>query len=540
MLSIAAGSLARAVEREDVPFAVTFQTVWGQSVYVLGDIPELGDGDPAYAVKLEPGSYPLWQAAVAIPTGTSFTYQYTWRDDSVPEWSDSLNHNPFGTVINDATSPADPKPAKKGLYYHSGWFAPVLEWRTGSSGAFTARSMQAFGPGRSPAERRWRAIGVGEGERLIEFFFTDAGSGRDPATGTYATKLDAFFVQDGQVYDYPPAPAVSPQRRDYNPASPPKINSVHLGEFRPYRVLLPRGYDEHPSKRYPVLYMHDGQNVFEMGPYGSWHADVSADDLTQNGVMREIIIVGVDNTVNRIWDYLPPDDTVPFGPGAGGPGRADDYAAFLINELKPVIDGTYRTYTDRDNTGAIGSSMGGVVSLYLGWDYNAAFARCGPMSGAWQFPNFPSRVKSEPYRDLRAYFDSGDCCATSYDNAWGTMSLRDNFLAKGYVLERNLKHVVGYGHQHNETAWEERLPFAYEFLFPATEAENPLRAEIFTGDLDEDGDMDLDDHVLFEACIGGPDLPPAGSCPAGIVSDLDNDGDTDLKDFQRLTIYFSG
>ncbi len=528
---------ALSQEREDVSFSVDFNTVLGQSVYVLGDIPELGSDDPAFAVKLEPSVFPTWRAAVAIPTGTSYNYQYTWRDDAVPQWSNSANHNPFGSVINAATAPANPQPVKKGLYYYSAWNPPTLNWRTGSVGSFTATSMQAFGAGRAIGEQRWRAIGVGVGERQIEFFFTDDSSGRDPATGTYATKLDAFFVQDGELFDYTPAPSVSPQRRDYNPSNPPSITSTNLGEARPYRVFLPRGYDEHAEKRYPVLYMHDGQNVFEFGPFGSWQAHLALETLTRGGVMREIIVVGVDNTTNRARDYIPPDDIVPIGPGTGQPGRADDYAAFLIDELKPIIDATYRTYTDRDNTATIGSSLGGVASMYLGWDFNSVFARCGPMSGSWQLPNFPSRVNSEPFRDLRIYLDSGDCCASSFDGAWGTMNLRDNLLTKGYVLNRNLLHLVGYGQQHNEAAWSQRVPFALEFLFPATESENPLLGEIFTGDLDADGDMDVDDYLLFKPCFTGPG---GGIIPGCGPSDFDADGDVDCDDYDTLAQYWTG
>ncbi|MCP4247146.1 MAG: hypothetical protein GY778_08860 [bacterium] len=523
------GGAAVAADREDVVFSITYETVLGQSVYVLGDIPELGSNDPAYAVKLEPNDYPLWQATLAIPKGTSFTYQYTWRDDSVAQWSNSANHNPIGSAISDATGPADPRPARKGLYYLSTWTASVLNWRTDAGGAYTATAMSAFGPGRSGGETRWRAVGVGTGQRRLEFYFTDGGSGRDPVAGTYVTELDAFFVQDGHLFGYAPAAGVSDQRRDYNPASPPGITSTVLGEFRRYRVLLPRGYDEHLTKRYPVLYMHDGQNVFEMGPFGTWNAEDTAEAMTRDGAMAETIIVGVDNTANRYNNYVTPDDG----------GQADDYADFLINELKPLIDGTYRTLADRDHTATIGSSLGGVVSLYLGWDFNGVFGKCGPMSGSWWLGNFPNRVSNELYRDLRIYLDSGDS-GTSNDGAWGTMSLRDNLNHNGYVLERDLRHVVGYGHQHNEAAWSARLPYAYEFLFPATEAENPLLTEIFTGDLDFDGDMDLDDWTILESCLGGPAVPPAATCPPDVDPDLTGDGPADLADFATFQVYYSG
>ena len=538
-LVLAPANPGLAVEREDVYFGINYTTVYGQSVYVVGNIPELGNDNAAYSVKLEPGSYPLWQTTVAIPKDTSFAYRYLWRNDSVSQWSSSANQNPIGSAINAATGPGQPCPARKGVLYHGGWSQTILYWRIGS-GAYTATPMQPFGAGRGPGETRWRALGLGQAERKIEFYFTDGGSGRDPASGTYATLLDAFFVQDGHIFDYtPPATVSAPVQTNFG-----SFYSSLLLENRPYRVLLPRGYTQNTAKRYPVLYMHDGQNVFDMGPFGTWNADETAAAMIRGGQMREIIIVAVDNTANRGKDYTAPDDTVPIGPGSGGPGQADKYAAFLITELKPVIDATYRTYPDRDNTATIGSSLGGVVSLYLGWDFNSVFGRCGPMSGSWQLPNFPNRVKSEPYRDVRVYFDSGDS-GTSNDNAWPTMNLRDNFLHKGYVLERDLRHVVGYGQQHNEAAWAARLPYAYEFLLPVTEAENPLRDELFRGDANCDGMIDLDDYAGLADCLAGPGVSPSPTPPTTVNECLDTfdfqpDGDVDLADLAAFQATFPG
>ncbi len=522
---------ARGETAEDVVFAITHTTVIGQSVYVLGDLPELGGGNPAFAVKLEPGSYPLWQAAIALPKGRTYTYQFTWRNDAVAQWSNPANHNPIGSPIAAATGPSSHRPGRKGLYYHSGWSPPVLNWRTHAGDVFTATTMTDFGPGRSAGERRWRTIGVGVGGAEIEFYFTNGGgAGRDPVSGSYRTRLDGFLVQSGNVFDYFPAATVAGPRRDYNPASPPGINSTHLGgEFRRYRVLLPRGYDQHPERRYPVLYMHDGQNVFEIGPFGSWNAHTAADTAIRGGRMRETIIVGVDNTANRFDNYIPPDDG----------GEADDYAAFLVNELKPLIDATYRTLPDRANTGTIGSSLGGLVSLYLGWDFGGVFGRVGPMSGSWQFGNFPARVAAGSHRDLRIYLDSGDS-GTSNDNAWGTMNVRDNLLRDGWVLGSDLRHVVGYGHQHNEAAWAARVGGGFEFLFPATEAEGPLVDDIFRADLNGDGLIDLDDWLLMSLCLGGPGAGPHADCPAGVDADLDDDGDADLVDANIFLYHFSG
>lgn len=440
---------AAAQPREDFVFQITQTTTFGQSVYVVGSLAELGEDNAAYSLKLEPGAYPVWRATIALPRGAAFTYQYTIRNDSVTQWSNPSNTSPIGATLNGQTSPRPAVPAAKGWLYHSAWTAPLVHWRImGSGAAFQSLALRDSGPGRSSAERRWRARNIPAAGRSVEFYFTDGGAGRDPATGAYTTLLDAFFVQDGQLFTYAPAATVNaPQQTNFG-----AFFSAALNENRPYRVVLPRGYANHPLRRYPVLYLHDGQNVFDLGPFGTWNADETAAALIRSGALREIIMVGVENTANRARDYIPPDDIVPIGPGSGQPGRAHLYAQFLISELKPHIDTTYRTLTGRDHTATVGSSLGGVVSLYLGWDHNSAFARCGPMSGSWQLPNFPARVRSEAYRDLRIYLDSGDSGASN-DNAWPCMNLRDGLLLKGYVLERSLRHVVGYGHQHNEAAW---------------------------------------------------------------------------------------
>jgi hypothetical protein len=251
-----------AADREDVAFSITYSTAAGQSVYVVGNIAELGSDNAAYSVKLERGSFPLWQATIAIPTGTSFTYRYIWRNDAVSQWSNASNQNAIGSPLSGATSLANACPAAKGLYYHTSWAAPVMMWRQ-DSGAYAATPLHAYGPGRTAGETRWRGLGIGQAQRTIEFYFTDAGAGRDPSsrTLTYKTELDAFFVQDGNVFDdTPPASVSAPQQINFA-----TFFSTNLGENRPYRVLLPRGYAENTTRHYPVLYLHDGQNVFDMG-----------------------------------------------------------------------------------------------------------------------------------------------------------------------------------------------------------------------------------------------------------------------------------
>jgi len=515
---LAASSHALAVDREDVLFSINQTTTFGNSVFVLGDIPELGNNDITRAVKLEPGTYPVWKMTIAIPTGTTYTYRYVVRSDSVSQLSNPANGSFVTAPTAASTSPASPTPPTKSIFYHSGFSRPVLNWRHGS-GSFAALPMMRVGPGRGLGEWRWNRTAFGQAQRDIEFYFTDAsGPGRDPVSGQYITPLDAAFVQDGHVFNYVPPPAVS---------APVQTNvgtlfSAVLNENRPYRVLRPRGYTQNTSRRYPVLYMHDGQNIFDIGPFGTWNADETAAALIKGGQMQEIIIVGVDNTANRIPNYLPPDDTF-----SGQPGKANLYAQFLINELKPVIDANYRTLTGREDTSTMGSSLGGLVSLYLGWDYTSAFSKIGAMSGSWQFANFPNRVRLGPKHDIRIYMDSGDSGA-SQDNAWPCLDLRDGVSRLAYTLEGDLKHTIGYGHQHNEAAWAARLPGALRYLFPPTEGPNDLFTESTRpiGDIDADGDVDaVDVELMTLALLGMPAQPEHVS-----RSDIDGDGNTDGRD----------
>ncbi len=516
--------LARAVDRESVPFQINQTTTLGNSVFLLGDIPELGANDMTRAVKLEPGAYPIWKVAIAIPTGTTYSYRYVLRNDSASQLSNPSNGSFLTSPASAATSPAAPSPATKSIFYHSGFGHPVLNWRQGG-GSFNSAPMKRIAPGRGNGEWRWNAKSFGQAQRDIEFYFTDStGAGRDPVSGSYLTPLDAAFIQDGQLFNYVPPPTVG---------APTQTNlsmfSTTLAETRGYRVLRPRGYAQNPTRRYPVLYMHDGQNVFDMGPFGTWNADETAAQLIRNGQMREMIIVGVDNTANRIPNYLPPDDSY-----QGQPGKANLYAQFLINEQKPIIDANYRTLTDRQNTSTIGSSLGGLVSLYLGWDYTATFSRIGAMSGSWQFANFPNRVRTGPKRDIRLYMDSGDSGA-SQDNAWPCLDLRDGILRLNYVLEADLKHSIGFGQQHNEAAWSARLPGAYKFLFPPDEDPNALFTEPSRpiGDINNDGDVDAVDIDLFTAALLGAPLPPEFTPRADIDDNGSIDG-TDIDAFIRL------
>ena len=153
-----------------------------------------------------------------------------------------------------------------------------------------------------------------------------------------------------------------------------------LGNSRQVTVYLPAGYDEHPEMRYPVLYMQDGQNLFDADrayvPGNHWRLQEAADAAIGERTARAMIIVGVDHAgPGRADEYTPVRDEK-----HNGGGRAEDYARFLIEELKPAIDAQFRTLPDPDNTAVGGSSLGGLISLYLALKHPEVFRRAAVMS----------------------------------------------------------------------------------------------------------------------------------------------------------------
>ncbi|MGE0492550.1 MAG: alpha/beta hydrolase [Vulcanimicrobiota bacterium] len=343
----------------------------------------------------------------------------------------------------------------KRIEYHSGFSRPEVYWRP-TTGAFSAVTMRDAGPGRYPGERRWEVILPADSGMNVQFYFSDA-QGRDPRRRYYETALDYIFVQDGQLFDYQPASRVSPPSRAYSEHDVPSLRSRHLGESRRFRVYLPRGYRQHTHKRYPVLYMHDGQNIFDQGSFGSWNAQRTLDRVIARGQVKELIVVAVDSGPNRFNDYVPPEDG----------GRADAYARFLVDELKPYIDARFRTMPQPEHTGILGSSLGGVVSLYLGWDFFHVFRQVGAMSGSWWLRRFRTRILNERKRPIRFYLDTGDSGIYN-DGVHHAEEFRNALLEKHeFELGDDFAYLLAHRHEHNEKAWETRLPQALRFLFPA-------------------------------------------------------------------------
>jgi predicted alpha/beta superfamily hydrolase len=242
---------------------------------------------------------------------------------------------------------------------------------------------------------------------------------------------------------------------------------------RDVRVWLPPGY-EATDARYPVIYFHDGQNVFRPGgPFGCWFAEDAAAEEIKAGRMCEAIIVAIPNNESdagraRMTEYQPPTDINPRDPQRGN-GICDRYAKFLLEKVKPSIDAKYRTLSGREDTAVVGSSMGGLVSLWLGLNTDA-FGAVGVFSPAfWTSPNFTMSVMAGSKKDgLRIYMDMG---TEEKGNLTGdywkdALAVREALLKQGYAEGEDFLWNPGEGDEHNEKAWAKRLPVALRFLMP--------------------------------------------------------------------------
>ena len=461
-----------------VVFTNTTGTVSGESIFVVGNQPQLGSWSAPAAIKMVPsncsGSNCLWSVTIGIPESTSYEYKFVKRQDCATCLSNAANIVWEPGANRTGSTPAGPAApfTGKSVFYYSGWTNPSIvfsNWTTG----WTSKVMTAFANGRTAGEKIWRADGINvPGQTNMLFVFSDNNGHFDNPDGVagrnYETPLDAFVVQDGQVFNYWPPAFVSTNRVE-------TLSNFAFTNLpaRTVRVYLPRGYNENTNKHYPVLYMHDGQNLF-LGMTGlsgySWNADTNAAYLIRFGRMRETIIVGVDSSTNgttRIAEYKPPE--------CGGNG--DKYAALLMLELKPYVDQHYRTLTDADNTGAMGSSMGGLISTYLGWTFPDTFRKIGALSTAyWQCTNTANNLLNSPKRPIRVYLDSGDNDQQGFSNdgILLTLQARDNLLVNGYGLNLDLDHTIGYGQNHSEQWWCLRSPRCYQFLFPTSDEPNTI------------------------------------------------------------------
>jgi predicted alpha/beta superfamily hydrolase len=247
----------------------------------------------------------------------------------------------------------------------------------------------------------------------------------------------------------------------------PGFHSDRLGNTRDLLVYLPPSHGQ-PGRRFPVIYMHDGQNLFDaMTSFaGEWQVDETMQALAADGL--EAIIVGLPNAGPARFDEYSPYRV----PRLGG-GRADLYLDFLLQEVKPAIDRDFATRPDPQYTGILGSSMGALVSLYGFFRRPGAFGLAGALSPAlWVGGKaILGEIERSPKVDGRVYIDTGELERSRRRHATGNLVMRSDVGAlaeilrqKGYRDGIDLLHVEDEHGHHNEADWARRLPAALRFL----------------------------------------------------------------------------
>lgn len=254
------------------------------------------------------------------------------------------------------------------------------------------------------------------------------------------------------------------------------FRSEILGNSRNLLVYLPPGYRRTRTRRYPVLYLHDGQNVFDAATaFGGteWGVDETAERLIAHDLIEEIIIVAVPNmAVHRIHEYAPTRGRIEKRKRKRSQGRLRQYGSFLVKELKPFIDAQYRTQAEPEATGLGGSSLGGLATLVLGLWFPDAFRRLAVMSPSiwWDdcaIYGMVEKLNPEARPPLKIWLDTG-----THEEGWERAPvLRDKLIEQGWRLHDDLQYLEVKGGEHSERAWGARVGEVLRFLYPASRSD---------------------------------------------------------------------
>ncbi len=226
-----------------------------------------------------------------------------------------------------------------------------------------------------------------------------------------------------------------------------------LQRSRKIWIYLPAGYST-SKKKYPVLYMHDGQNVFDSATAyaGEWGVDEFLDSVK----LKESIVVAIDNGLNKRMNEYNPYDSERFGKGEGGL-----YVDFLVKTLKPYIEKKYRTKKCRKSRFIAGSSMGGLISLYAVLKYPRVFGGAGIFSPAfWVAPKIYDDIQSKGRKVKgKLYFYAG-----KQEGETMVPYMLKAFEALTSVSRSKISTVIRDEGRHNEATWRKEFPLFYAWL----------------------------------------------------------------------------
>ncbi len=245
------------------------------------------------------------------------------------------------------------------------------------------------------------------------------------------------------------------------------FHSRILGNDRDLIVYLPPDYAADHQRHYPVLYLHDGQNLFDGAtsfiPGKEWQVDETAQRLIESGRIEPLIIVGICNTGEQRADEYTPTRVEKLQAG----GRADLYGRLIMEELRPLIEAHYRTRPGPENTGLGGASLGGLVTLHLGLKHPEVFGKLAVMSPSVWWDNgviLREVERLSASHAQRIWLDAGtkEGGMTVRD----ARILRDALISKGWESGRDLHFFEARGAVHDEAAWGKRFDRVLEYLFP--------------------------------------------------------------------------
>ena len=321
-----------------------------------------------------------------------------------------------------------------------------------TAGRYTAEALFEKIPagGNVPYKFRIERPGQGEGEAGWE------------TGGNRSLELVSEVVRVSRAFNAPGAPislsrAGTIERLDPLPGGPLAPRQV--------QVWLPPNYERDTARRYPVLYLHDGQNVFDAAAAGAeWQVDETAQHLVVSGQIQPLIIVAVSNTPDRVAEYTA---TGMIREGHMQGGKAADYARYLIGQLKPAIDARYRTLTDAAHTAVGGSSLGGIMSLWLAVHHGDVYGTALVVSPSlWWDDEFPIRDAQKTPLPMsvarpKLWLDMGS--GEGADAIRQLRKLRSVLYARGWAAG-DIGYLEVQGATHDEASWAARVDPMLRFV----------------------------------------------------------------------------
>ncbi|MHC5110916.1 MAG: alpha/beta hydrolase-fold protein [Planctomycetota bacterium] len=358
----------------------------------------------------------------------------------------------------------------------------VPEWTPEGDTVYVAGDFQGWNPGNpsyaltEQPDDRWEITLEFNDGQPIQFKFT---------RGSWATVEKGPNGEEIANRTHTPVGVETLQLTVANWADPPStiVGHVEWFEHPPFLsgrrcwVYLPPDYFE-STQSYPVLYMHDGQNLFDVATSfaGEWEVDEACEELIANCEIEPIIVVGIENGPNRCLEYTPWQDPSPPGACPTGGGGGDAYLQAVRDILLPEVNQRYRTKIGSEHTYMSGSSLGGLISVYAGYEYDDVWGRMAGVSPSYGWAddemfNYAS-AQTMPENLSRFYQDMGtnefgfiDTNNNGVDDFIDDLrAMRDIALAQGFEENENFLSVEAQGHAHNEFFWAQRVPDLLRFL----------------------------------------------------------------------------